>query len=230
VGSDQVDPRLRSAVDESLAWYDALCALHGARCGIEDDTWVAYDRPPPLHSAAKTVEPTTQPDRALTALDRFGQGSIADSFGRLDLTGAGLEVLFEARWIHREPPESPSRRLPDGWSVVRTPALLASWTVLHDTTDVLIDGLLDRSGFRVLARQVDGRLVGGFVTHLCGGVVSVSNAWSDPAYPLDWSAMVVAAAALHPGRALVGYEQGDDLRGALEAGFRDVGPQVVWVR
>jgi hypothetical protein len=58
-----LDPRLRVAVDASLAWYEALCALHGVRCGIEDDTWVAYDPPPPLHSVAKTIEPSAGPDR-----------------------------------------------------------------------------------------------------------------------------------------------------------------------
>ena len=230
MGSNDVDPRLRFAVDASLAWYDAVTTLHGVRCGIEDDTWVAYDPPPPLHSAAKTVEPTARPDRGLRVLDRLGAGSIADCFGRFDLTAAGYHVLFEARWIHREPPERPSRQLPDGWSVVRTPDLLATWTTHHDTTGVLVDGLLDRSSFRVLARHLDGQLVAGFVTHLCSGVASVSNAWSDPAYALDWDAMIAAAAALHPGRALVGYERGADLVGALDAGFRDVGPHVVWRR
>jgi hypothetical protein len=30
-----LDARPRVAVEASLAWYDALCALHGVRCGIE---------------------------------------------------------------------------------------------------------------------------------------------------------------------------------------------------
>ena len=79
-----LDPRLRVAVDASLAWYEALCALHGVRCGIEDDTWVAYDPPPPLHSVAKTIEPSAGPDRALAAVDAHGHGAVADSFGAFD--------------------------------------------------------------------------------------------------------------------------------------------------
>jgi hypothetical protein len=78
-----ISPALRAAVDASLAWYDALCALHQMPCGIRDDGWCAYTPPPPLHSTAKTVEPTARPDRALVAI--VDAGSIADSFGSFDL-------------------------------------------------------------------------------------------------------------------------------------------------
>lgn len=228
-----VEPRLRAAVDASLAWYDTLCALHGVRCRIEDDTWVAYDPPPPLHSNAKTVEPGAGPERALAALAAQQHGSVADSFGLLDLSGAGLTMLFEARWIHRPPPVA-DLALPPGWQSVRTLSELEAWTARHDTANVLLPGLLDRSGFMVLARDgssgTDDGPGGGAVTHLCGGVVDVSNVWTDGSEELHWSELVAVVGALYPGRALVGYEQGEGLVAAREAGFQDVGPQRVWVR
>lgn len=223
-----IDHRLRAAVDASLTWYDALCALHGVRCGIEEDTWVAYDPPPPLHSVAKTVEPGTPRDRALAALAPLEHGSIADSFGDLDLPGRGLELLFEAQWVHR-PAADPGVRLPEGWSVVRTPAALAAWNARHDTADVLLPGLLDRSSFRVLGRYVEGVPVAGAVTHLCAGVVDLSNVWAVDGSGPDWPELVRAVSALHPGRDLVGWEEGDALDRAREAGFTAVGPQLVWV-
>jgi hypothetical protein len=229
MGAFTVDPRLRAAVDASLSWYDALCALHGARCGIDVDTWLAYDSPPPLHSIAKTVEPSALPQTALRMLEHYERGSIADSFGAFDLTPEGLDILFDARWVFHPAPPTAARRLPDGWTVVESASALARWTAYHDTAEVLLPGLLDRSSFRVLARHADGLLVGGAVTHLCSGVVEISNvwAWHDTA---DWNELVAAAAALHPGRPIVGYEHGAGLAQAIDAGFVDVGPQVVWIR
>lgn len=224
-----VETRLRAAVDASLAWYEALCAQHGVRCGIEDDTWIAYDPPPALHSVAKTVEPDAGPERALAAIDVHGQGAIADSFGAFDLTAAGFRLLIAARWIHHPAPTVGRRTLPACWSVVRTPDDLAAWTAHIDTSTVLLPGLLDRSGFTLFVRHRNGGPVGGAVTHLCSGVVELSNVWSDDA-DLAWPDLLTVVAARHPGRAVVGYEHGAALQGALAAGFADVGPQHVWLR
>lgn len=222
-----LSPALRAAVDASLSWYDALCALHGVPCGIEDDVWRAYAPPPPLHSAAKTVEPTARADRALAAVT--GDGGIADSFGELDLSGEGFRLLFEAQWIHRSAPSAGARRLPAGWSIVRAPAELEAWTSRHDTRAVLLPALLQRSAFRVLGKRREGGYVSGAVLHLCSGVVDISNVWTTAGSP-DWDELGGAAAALFPGRALVGYEHGPDLECAVAAGFATVGPQRVWVR
>jgi hypothetical protein len=222
-----ISPALRAAVDASLSWYDALCALHGVPCGIEDDVWCAQAPPPPLHSTAKTVEPTARPDRALAAV--VGEGSIADSFGAFDLTGEGYRLLFEAQWIHRPAPAVVSRRLPSGWQIVRTESELHAWTSHHDTQAVLLPGLLQRSAFRVIGNRHEGDYVAGAVLHLGTGVVDISNVWaiSDG---VDWTELVDAAGALFPGRALVGYEYGADLEHASAAGFDTLGPQRVWLR
>lgn len=220
---------LRAAVDASLSWYDALCALHGVPCGIEDDVWCAYAPPPPLHSTAKTVEPGARPDRALAAIT--GEGSIADSFGAFDLSGEGYRLLFEAQWIFRPAPDSAfgSRLLAPGWSTVRTESELGAWTDRHDTAAVLLPALLQRSAFRLIARRDDHGYGAGAVLHLGTGVVDVSNVWST-SEGLDWTELVSAAAALFPGRALVGYERGDALDQATTAGFTALGPQRVWIR
>ncbi|MET0695577.1 MAG: hypothetical protein ABWY56_16720 [Propionibacteriaceae bacterium] len=225
--ASSISPALRAAVDASLSWYDALCALHGVPCGIEDDVWRAYAPPPPLHSAAKTVEPTARPDHALAAVG--GAGGIADSFGAFDLSGEGFQLLFEAQWIHRPAPAVNGRRLPASWDIVRTEPELRAWTSRHDTQDVLLPALLQRSSFRVIGKRAGDGYAAGAVLHLCAGVVDVSNVWAT-SDSLDWSELVSAAAALFPGRALVGYEYGPDLERAAAAGFAALGPQRVWVR
>jgi hypothetical protein len=222
-----VSPSLRVAVDASLSWYDALCGVHGVPCGIEDDVWRAYAPPPPLHSIAKTVEPTALPDRALAAV--AGEGSIADSFGSFDLTGEGYRLLFEAQWMHQSAPTVGRRRLPIGWSSVSTETELQAWTSRHDTQAVLLPALLKRSAFRVIGKGDQAGYEAGAVLHLCTGVVEISNVWSI-SKGVDWIDLVVAASALFPGRALVGYQRGADLASALEAGFTALGPQRVWIR
>lgn len=222
-----VDPRLRVAVDASLAWYDALCALHGVACQVEDGLWVVGGTAPPLHSAVKTVEPDINPVRV--ARLAAARGGVADSFGDLGLEAYGFDLLFAARWIHRPAEEPPAPRLVPGWSVVTSAAGLAAWTAQHDTAEVLLPGLLERSSFQVLARHTAGDLTAGAVLHAGTGAVSVSNVWMrDPADDI-WRDLVRNAGALWPGRALVGYELGADLEAALAAGFVDVGPQLVWV-
>ena len=85
------------------------------------------------------------------------------------------------------------------------------WTSRHDTEAVLLPALLQRSAFRVIGRRDDGGGFGaGAVLHLCSGVVDVSNVWTT-SEGLNWTEVVSAAAAVFPGRALVGYEYGADL-------------------
>ncbi|MGD9957866.1 hypothetical protein [Nocardioides sp.] len=225
-----MDPRLRAAVDESVCWYDELFALHGVGCGIVNGLWTGHGTPPPLHSAAKTVEPSVPAGAALAAVEAHEHCSVADSFGDLDADGAmssELDLMFEARWLHH-PPLDRTRALPTGWAPVTTATALAQWTARHDTTDVLLPGLLERSAFGFLCLQHDGEVVAGAVTHLCAGVVSVSNVWGGP--QLDWAELLRVVADRWPDRAIVGYERGSELSQALEAGFSDVGPQLVWMR
>ena len=224
-----MDPRLRTAVDESTCWYDDLFALHGLGCGISDGLWAGHGPPPPLHSAAKSVEPSARAEAALRAVAAYEHCHVADSFGTLDLADE-MDLFFEARWLHRPPLDAALTALPAGWESVTTEADLAAWTAIHGTSDVLLPGLLRRSSFRFLGHRVDGELTAGAVTHLCAGAVGLSNVWAAPGHEVDWGELVRVVHALHPGLAVVGYEQGDDLDRALDAGFSAVGPQLVWVR
>jgi hypothetical protein len=45
-----------------------------------------------------------------------------------------------------------------------------------------------------------------------------------------WTGVVRAVAKLRPGLPIVGYERGQDLAAARQAGFRVLGPLRVWAR
>lgn len=227
------DPRLRAAVDANLGWYGDLCALHGVAASLDDGVWWARTSPPPLHSDAVVVERDVTARRVLDRVADRPRCGVKDSFATLDFGDDGLRVLFDASWMHREAP-TPTAPLPrsdtSAWSRVTTAAELATWTSLHDTTGVLLPGLLDLAHFAVLARYVDGGIVAGAVARLAGGVVDVSNTYAVPGHHLDWSELVDVVAERFPGRALVGYSRDEELDAAVAAGFTAVGDLRVWVR
>ena len=225
-----MDPRLRSAVDASVGWYDDLCALHGVGSILVDGLWSALETPPPLHSDAMVVEPGVTADRVLARLEGRDRCGVKDSFATMDLTGAGLKLLFSATWIHREPEPARRRSLPAGWAAVTGPEELSEWTGRHDTRDVLLPPLLRRAHFRILARYAGGRIVAGAVARLGSGAVDVSNVYAVPGQHVDWAELAEVAGVCFPGRQLVGYERGAALAAALDGGFAPVGELRVWVR
>jgi hypothetical protein len=225
-----VDPRLRSAVDASIGWYEDICTLHGVGSILVDGVWSALDTPPPLHSDAVVVEPAVTADQVLVRLNGREHCGVKDSFTTMDLAGEGMDLLFSATWIHRRSGQREERAAPTGWSAVTDASGLAEWTGQHDTGDVLLPPLLRRGHFRILARRVDGRIVTGAIARLGSGVVDVSNVHAVPGQSVDWAELADVVGASFPGRPMVGYERGDELAAALDGGFVPVGELRVWVR
>ncbi|WP_432489543.1 hypothetical protein [Kineococcus sp. SYSU DK018] len=229
-----LDPRLRTAIDASVGWCEDLCALHGVGSVISRGLWNAAGTPPPLHPDAVVVEPGVTAERVEERLTGREHAGVKDSFATLDLSSAGLQLLFSATWIHRRPAAAPVHAADDAggnrWTLVRTEEQLAEWTALHDTTAVLLPALLQRGHFAVLAREVEGRIVAGAVARLGSGAVDVSNTYAVEGHRLDWTELADAVAALFPARPLVGYQRGADLQAALAGGFESVGDLRVWIR
>jgi len=226
-----VDQRLRTAIDSSLHWYGDIFSLHDILTTVEAGLWWAQGPPPRWHSAAKTIEPTTSKERALRAVEPFDHCSIADSFGVLDLSDVGFEILLGATWLHHPPLARTTGVMPRGWSVIQDQHELEAWNAEHDTADVLLPLLLTHQRFNFLARQVDGSLVAGAVLHDWGGAaVGMSNAWAVAGTALDPEAILQCASILHPDRALVDFAHGTDLDTLIDAGFDQLGPQIVWAR
>jgi len=225
-----MDSRLRSAVDANVGWYEDICALHGVGSMLADGIWSALDPPPPLHSDAVVVEPAVTADRVLMRLDGRERCGVKDSFARLDLSGAGMDQLFSATWIHREAARADGRAAASGWATVRSAERLAEWTGQHDTSDVLLPPLLRRGHLCILAKLVDDRIVAGAVARVGTGVVDVSNVHAVAGYSVDWAELAGVIGARFPDRPLVGYEQGDALDAALAGGFVAIGDLRVWVR
>lgn len=225
----RVEASLRQAIDASVGWYEDLCALHGIGSMIEGGLWSSLTPPPPLHSDAVVVEPTVTADQVLRRLDSREHGGFKDSFASIDGTAIGMELLFAATWIHRQATPNPGPK-PSPWTVITTAEELARWTAGHDTSEVLLPGLLERGHFKILAQLADDEIVAGAVARLGSGVVDLSNVHAARGHGVDWAELADAVAAIFPGRPIVGYERGDDLDAAIRGGFVPVGELRIWVR
>jgi hypothetical protein len=214
-----------------VAWYDDVFTLHGIPTSIEGGLWWALEPPPPWHSEVKTTEPGVDVARVLAV---YAGGSVADSFGDLDLRAHGFSLLIEATWVHHAPIAEPPTGLPEGWTVVRDTRLLAEWNTAHDYAGVLIPAVLDHPSFAVLARHSRGVLVGGAVVHRpagsAHGVVGLSNAWAAGQDVVDHAELLAVIGALHPGAGVTDYAGGVELDSMVAAGYARLGPQLVWER
>lgn len=225
-----MDPRLRTAIDASVGWYEDLFALHGVGSSLAGGLLRALAPPPPLHSNVVVVEPSVTVGQVLGALEGVEHGGFKDSFATLDMAGSGMELLFEATWLHREPAPPPPSADDSGWRAVTTAEELARWTGGHDTSALLLPSLLERGHFRILAKYDGADIVAGAVARLGSGAVDVSNVHAAEGQAVDWAELATAIASVFPARPLVGYERDGDLEAARSAGFAPVGELRVWVR
>ncbi len=224
-----MDPRLRIAVDVSLAWYADMFALHGIPTVTEGELWRALGAPPPLHSTAKTLAPGVPEEAAVAAVAAYDVCSVADSFGDLDLAGHGFATLFDATWIHH-PPLEPGP-MPHAWSRVTDPEGLAAWTAVHGSPEVFPPAILDRPAFTLTARRDDsGDITAIAVVHDSSAGVGVSNVAAATGHTVAMAEVLELVAALHPGRPVTDYDRDEALDDALAAGFTALGPQRVWSR
>jgi len=221
-----VDSRLRRAVDANIGWYEDIFAMHGIGSTLEDGLWSSLGPPPPLHSDVVTLDPAVRAEQVLERLAGRPHAGVKDSFAALDLSSAGMDVLFTATWIHREPATAGGT----AWRAVRTADALAAWNAGWDTADVLLPALLERAHVRILERAEGGEVTGGAVVRLASGVVDVSNVHGLGGHGVDWTELAAAIASAFPDRPMVGYERGADLDAAVAGGFVPVGDLRVWAR
>jgi hypothetical protein len=224
----QVDERLSNAVTASRRWYDDIFDLNGIPVGADESLWWAEGRPPRWHSRVKTLVPTTDPTAALRRMEPHRAGSVADSFGRLELTSHGFDLLIAATWLHH--PGVAGGPSPSGWVRVLDADVMDRWNQQHDTVGVLPSDLWAHPRFVVLARRDGDDLTAGAVLHDAGTVVGLSNSWSAEGHAVDPGDLLLLAADAYPGRAVVDYAWGDELDAMVGAGFEPLGPQHIWVR
>jgi hypothetical protein len=121
------------------------------------------------------------------------------------------------------------------WDVVTNPGDLvrweAAWAGGDEATGLFQPALLDDPDCAVLACYRDGAQVGGAIAYTAGGVTGISNVFKSGIAdgPL-WAGAVRAVARVRPGLPIVGYERGEDLAEARQAGLTVLGSLRIWAR
>ncbi|MFE7772724.1 hypothetical protein ACFU5O_02255 [Streptomyces sp. NPDC057445] len=220
-------------------WCDAMCRAHGNPGVFGERAWTSERRTPPLYPDAVTLAPDATAREVLEEIDREAPGcSVKDSFGRLDLSADGFDVLFEARWIYR-PATLAAPAAPDDvvWRPVRTAGNLAAWAVAWSDGDEDLAGLfrpelLEDRATTVLAGTTDGgtRTVAGAVVSRSSSVVGISNLFgTDADLERAWAGCLATVTRFWPGTPVVGYEDGDSLTEAIRQGCVPGAPLRVWL-
>jgi hypothetical protein len=142
-----------------------------------------------------------------------GRWSVKDSFGTLDLSRRGFDLLFDAKWIRSVmPSEGPSS------DIVWTREDKGEGVPIDDPDFAMFKG---RRGFKVVA---------GFMLYRAEDVVGVSNVVAEAADALSvWGSLTLLAAQTFPRLPLVGYESGGELKAAVKSGFEAGDTLRVWV-
>jgi hypothetical protein len=227
---------LRAAVTNNAGWCDAVCRSHGYPGEFTARTWISPRHGLPFYPNAITLSPeaTAADTQATRAPGRAY--AVKDSFACLDLASEGLAPLFDADWIAWEP--APPERPPAGgpsWKTVEDAGQLARWEAAWaagtDVSGLFLTDLLSDPGCVFLGCYRGGVPAGGAIAYTAAQVTGISNVFSTGLPDgLLWPSAVRAVAALRPGLPVVGYESGEDLAAAREAGGRVLGPLRIWTR
>jgi hypothetical protein len=212
------------AARNNADWCDVVCRTHAIPTRFDGDAWSSDRRSPPMYPDAVTLRDAVAPDRLLDRIDASAGCSVKDSFASLDLSAAGMDVLFEADWLHR-PATEPTLTGRLTWHVVRTAEQLQSWAAAHGGGDVFRPALLAEPGVTVL---LAAGATGGAIANRSTAAVGLSNVFVDSGDA--WPELVDAVSAHYPGLPIVGYEHGESRTAALAAGFLPVGRLRVWLR
>jgi hypothetical protein len=229
------DALLRAAVANNAGWCDAVCRSHGHPGEFTARMWISPGHDLPFYPNAITLSPDATTADTQAARDPDRAYAVKDSFARLDLAPAGLAPLFDADWVAWDPVAEGLR-----WQAVRDAAGLARWEAAwsgEDAADGLFrSDLLADPGCAILGYYRDGALAAGAIAYTAAGVTGISNVFrtglpgEEPWPGTLWRSAVHAVASLRPGLPVVGYEHGEDLAAAREAGARVLGPLRVWTR
>lgn len=224
------------AVRNNVAWYELMFRAHGVPWTRGPSLWRAQASPPRYHSWGVALVAGDAVLDELAALQEAAPSprGIKASFDGLDLRPYGLVPLFSAQWIYRA--AAPAEEALT-FRHITGDAELARWEAewAHGDHDAAhhprqFPPVLLADPSLAFVAVLDGDvMVAGCALNASDDVVGLSNTFVRAGPPVRaWRAFVAAAAQLYPGRAIVGYERGDDLESARAVGFEAVGPLTVW--
>jgi hypothetical protein len=221
-------------VRDNAWWCDLVVRTHGIAGRTDPDAWTSPHRTPPGYPDAVTLRPGVDAAGLLSRVDTtVPECSVKDSYADLDLSAHGFRELFAATWIGHAGDGGRASPGPASWSRVTDARGLRRWEAGwgHTAAEPLYRPDLLRTPQVTVLGAWDGHdvVAGAILTSADDAVVGVSNLFSRGDKRDTWAGVLAWAGVHHAGLPLVGYESGDDLVAALDAGFRPLGPLRVWM-
>ena len=216
-------------------WCAAVWRSHGLPVETAHGLWFCPRSTPQYYPNVVTVDRGADPVEQARFIIELWRGapdldlSVKDSFACLELSGAGLKPLFDARWLWRDPSSGPP--VDDGvldWRKIEDEPGLAEWERAWRGGEVNAERifrshLLQGPQASVLAGcDAAGDIRAGGVAYEAAGVLGVTNVFGSRRRFLS------ALGVLAPGMPVVAYEAGEDLTSAGRNGFETLGPLRVW--
>jgi len=218
-----------AAARNNAQWCAAMWASHLLPVEQVHGMLLTRASPPPFYPNAVTTEASAAAEQAAFLADlASGSGAFAvkDSFGVLQLEAFGFSPLFQGRWLWRRWEQADETDL--AWRRVTSADVLQQWEEswndgAADPVKLFRPVLLDNPGVVLLAGYDErDRIVGGGVAFVASGVLGMTNVFGNDR---DFCSAAVRETGIN---LLVRYETGPLLRAALDEGFCDVGPMLVW--
>lgn len=224
--------RDEAAALNNAQWCAAVWRSHGLPVETAHGLWFCPLPTPQYYPNVVSVNLAADPATQIRFIGELARAhpdldlSVKDSFACLDLEHADLKPLFDARWLWREPRPAQGNDGAAGWGKIENGPSLAAWERAwrgdDDSSDrIFRPELLDDPQVSVLGGEAGAA---GGIAYDAAGVLGVTNIFGSRRRFLD------ALAAREPGKPIVAYEAGDDLRSAQKSGFRPLGPLRVWTR
>lgn len=234
--------QVERAARSNALWCEAMCRAHGTPGEFQEALWLNRRPSPRFYPNAITLvegAPVAQlaQIRALLASSLPRPWAVKDSFCQLELGALSFQLLFEARWIWRDPevaaPVSPATG--PRWERLHDASALAQWEVAWVDGEVpgpplFVPALLADPDIAVLAAYEKECIIAGGIAYRSEYGIDFSNVFAPPDQArAAWLSCAALAQATFPGLPLIGYESDNALTLAQQAGFEVLTALRVWL-
>jgi hypothetical protein len=225
-----IDPRAVVAAKNNADIYEAVFVSHGLDFDRSDFAFSALSKPPPYYANLTILTPDRVEDciSKIKVVARQFDGAIGikDSFCQLELVANGFEVLFTASWIWRS---VEAQTEASTWQRVESDTELQAWESAWNSDGsptpnrIFNTKMLAMPEVAFLVRKQNGKYLAGCIANISKDCVGISNVFCSSHQNDTYHEAAAAVAAVAPELPIVGYEAGEDLERACEAGFETVG-------
>ncbi len=226
---------LRLAIEDNIAWCQAVCAAHGSQDALSAGIWANLNPSPPLYPNIITRAAGSEGE-VVAAIGQIRSRhpslplAVKDSFADLTLQDHGFGCVLTGDW-YGYTPERPAEEDCRGWAKVSSPGALRHWESAWNGKAgemIFSDSLLRDERITFWHRNHGAEITSGFISFASPRAIGVSNWFSpqhDPRLPAGMLEMVTLNFA---GRPVVMWSI-DDLGGDHD-GRKKLGPMKVWVQ